>query len=99
MEGVFAKLPEYHQFLDSAKEPFEQLIPIRTSAVVVNLDGNIDFPHAADDLSPIQSRVLDLSAGKLTAEEIASRLGESFSAVKDALIALEKIGAIIYGAF
>jgi len=98
-KGVFAKLPEYHQFLDSAKEPFEQLIPIRTSAVVVNLDGNIDFPHVADDLSPIQSRVLDLSAGKLTAEEIASRLGESFSAVKDALIALEKIGAIIYGSF
>ncbi len=98
-KGVFAKLPEYHQFLGSGVEPFEQLIPIRASAVVVNGDGNIDFPHFADELSPIQSRVLDLSAGKLTAEEIAFQLGESFLAVKDALIALEKIGAIIYGTF
>ncbi len=99
MEGCFSKVSDYRQFLETMEEPFERLIPIRTSAVVVNSDGNIDFPHITKDLSQIQSRVLDLCARKLTVAEIASRLGDSVTSIKEALIELENIKAVIYRTF
>lgn len=98
-KGVFAKVSEYRQFLETMEEPFERLIPIRTSAVVVNSDGNVDFPHITKDLSQIQSRVLNLCAGKLTVAEIASRLGDSITTIQEALIELENIKAVIYRTF
>jgi len=98
-QDTMKRMPDYDTFLEVAEGDWKDLIPVRMTPLAVNDEGLLDFPFMEENASEEGSKILDLSAGKLTAGQIAEKLGFGDEVMEKELQFLEDRGAISYRTF
>lgn len=98
-KGVLRNVDKFSQFLHRAGDDILNRVPVRVSFMTPEVGGLVLSPAGEAVLTELETRVINLCAGKLTAKGIANELSASEEDVIRALRVLEDKRTILYRSF